>query len=84
MHLAFFIELNLFCQIFYRLVEEKENNEIEELPVVKNLSMILEASKERNSSSLTSNNTKLEQLSAIELGKIFSINHLKLYLCLMN
>ncbi|VVC45745.1 Protein kinase domain,Mad3/Bub1 homology region 1,Serine/threonine-protein kinase, active [Cinara cedri] len=56
-----------------KLIEKEDDKELDELPLGKHLSMILEASKERNSNSssgITSTNsiTKLEQQSCINFG----------------
>jgi hypothetical protein len=64
----------IFYYNSYRLVEEKENDENEEFKSGKSLSMILEASKERNSSSSSGIISKLEHPSTIDFGKVLILN----------
>lgn len=67
--------INVVCplnkQYLYRLIEEK-SNETEGSQLMKSLSTILEASKERNSSSLsgtvTNSTTKKQEISTIDFG----------------
>lgn len=72
-------EPKVFIYICYSIKEEEEK-ESEDFPVGKNLSMILEASKERNSSassgiiSTVTSAIKTEQPSTIDFGKTFDIN----------
>lgn len=64
----------IFYYIFCRLDEEKENKVTEEFKSGKSLSMILEASKERNSSSSSGIISKLEQPSTVDFGKVLILN----------
>lgn len=62
---------------WYRRIEPNKNNETEDFQLGKNLSMILEASKERNSSTssgiISSSVTKVEQQSSIDFGMIICV-----------
>lgn len=67
-------ENDIFNLNWYRRIEPNKNNETEDFQLGKNLSMILEASKERNSSTssgiISSSVTKVEQQSSIDFGMI--------------
>jgi len=66
-----------FVPILNSKIESNKNKETEEFQLGKNLSMILEASKERNSSTssgiISSSVTKAEQQSSIDFGKIICL-----------
>lgn len=70
----------IFLYTVYRLVEEKENKENEEFKSGKSLSMILEASKERNSSSSSGIVSKLEQPSTIDFGTVLILKYYLIFI----
>jgi len=67
-----------FVPILNSKIESIKNKETEEFQLGKNLSMILEASKERNSSTssgiISSSVTKAEQQSSIDFGIIICLS----------
>lgn len=72
-YIIYKFKLFTFVPILNSRIESNKNKESEEFQLGKNLSMILEASKERNSSTssgiISSSVTKAEQQSLIDFGK---------------